>query len=168
MFRSILFRRSRERDEWCTVDKKKLADSIEYYRGYTLHNDDGTTTRLSLKTADEGARRDVRLLRQSLEAREHIADSYRSYLKALVAVREEQGRRAARFEAASRVLDGWGAILPSRIFKEDLGDYIEDTGRRAREGQRFGVWIRVTAAVFWTGLNAISFAMKLLGKKRAG
>jgi hypothetical protein len=66
------------------------------------------------------------------------------------------------------VVDFWGALLPARVVKEDLGDYIEDIHRRINDGQRFRVWLRVAAAVFWTALNAFGYAMKLLGKKEAG
>lgn len=64
------------------------------------------------------------------------------------------------------LLDAWGAILPIRIAKEDLGDYMEDIRRRADEGQP--AWLlslRVITALVWTGINTVGFVSKnLLGK----
>ncbi|MFZ0773456.1 MAG: hypothetical protein WCA49_19560 [Candidatus Sulfotelmatobacter sp.] len=67
--------------------------------------------------------------------------------------------------SALRLLDAWGAILPIRIAKEDLGDYMEDIGRRADKGQQWLLWLRVITALVWTGINAMGFVSKnLLGK----
>jgi hypothetical protein len=57
------------------------------------------------------------------------------------------------------VLDVWAAVLPARIANEDLADYIEDISRRVVAGQRKLVWLRVAAAIFWTGINAVGFAL---------
>lgn len=67
----------------------------------------------------------------------------------------------------SVLLDAWAAILPPRIVNEDLGDYLEDIHRRCAAGQRWCVYLRVAAAIFWTGLNAVGYAMKAVGKRRA-
>lgn len=66
---------------------------------------------------------------------------------------------------AVTLLDGWGAFLPARIAKEELGDYIEDIDRRAEAGQRWLVWVRVITAILWTGINTVGFVTKnLFGK----
>jgi hypothetical protein len=64
-------------------------------------------------------------------------------------------------------LDIWGALLPTRIFNEELGDFIEDINRRAMEGQRCGVYLRMIAAMFWTGVNAVGYFLKEIGKRKA-
>jgi hypothetical protein len=74
--------------------------------------------------------------------------------------------RATRSRRAASFLDTWGIILPARVFNEELGDYIEDISRRAARGQRVKVYLRVAAAIFWTALNSIGYAMKQLGKKQ--
>jgi hypothetical protein len=66
------------------------------------------------------------------------------------------------------ILDCWAAVLPARIVKEDLGDYIEDIKHRCADGQRIRVWLRALAATFWTGVNSIGYAMTALGKRQAG
>ena len=37
---------------------------------------------------------------------------------------------------------------------------------RAAENQRWQLYMRVIAAMFWTGLNSIGYALKALGKKK--
>jgi hypothetical protein len=69
--------------------------------------------------------------------------------------------------SANRILDTWAALLPARIASEDLGDYVENIQARASKGQRFRVYLRVVAAIFWTGINAIGYARKVLGKSKA-
>jgi hypothetical protein len=68
-------------------------------------------------------------------------------------VREEMEiknrRRATR---SMRILDAWSAVLPARVNNEELGDYIEDINRRVAQGQRRLVYIRLAAAIFWTGV----------------
>jgi hypothetical protein len=67
-----------------------------------------------------------------------------------------------------RVLDVWSAILPSRIVNEDLGDYLEDIALRVAHGQRTLIYVRVGAAIFWTGVNAVGYVMKhVLGRPKA-
>ena len=66
------------------------------------------------------------------------------------------------------VMDFWGALLPARVVKEDLGDYIEDINRRALAGQRFGLYLRVAAAMFWLAVNTVGYWRKSLGKAKAG
>lgn len=66
------------------------------------------------------------------------------------------------------ILDTWGALLPARIANEDLGDFIEDIERRTKAGQRFTVWLRVAAAMFWTGVNALGYFYEKVGTKKAG
>ena len=79
---------------------------------------------------------------------------------------EEKSKRAARSRHAARVLDGWSIVLPSRIVKEELGDYLEDINRRAAAGQRFPVYLRLFAAMFWTGVNAVGYLLKQIGSRK--
>jgi hypothetical protein len=48
---------------------------------------------------------------------------------------------------------------------EDLGDYVEDINRRAAEGQRWQIYIRTLAAMFWTGVNALGYLFRNLRMK---
>jgi hypothetical protein len=68
---------------------------------------------------------------------------------------------------AANVLDGWAILLPARVFKEDLGGYLEDINRRADEGQRFRLYLRVLAAMFWTGVNSFGYFLKEVGKTKS-
>jgi hypothetical protein len=77
-------------------------------------------------------------------------------------------RNAERATRSMRILDAWSAILPARVNKEELGDYIEDINRRAMMGQRRLVYLRLAAAVFWTGIHAVSDLLQSLGKRKAG
>jgi hypothetical protein len=79
----------------------------------------------------------------------------------------EQPRSRALVRYHATVLDLWAVLLPARIVNEDLGDYLEDIHRRIAAGQRWCVYLRIVAAIFWTGLNAIGYAMKLVGRRRA-
>lgn len=88
-------------------------------------------------------------------------------VEGLLAVAEPSTRRDSA-KHVQRVLDLWAAVLPARIVNEDLGDYLEDIVRRRAAGQRWCVYLRVASAIFWTGLNAIGYAMKAVGKKSAG
>jgi len=60
---------------------------------------------------------------------------------------------------------GFGGAINSRHMR--VGDYLEDIHRRCAAGQRWRVYLRVVAAIFWTGLNAVGYAMKLVGRRRA-
>jgi hypothetical protein len=74
-----------------------------------------------------------------------------------------------RHHSANLALDFWAALLPPRIEKEDLADYMEDIDKRAAGGQRLMPWIRAGAAVFWTGVNAFGYLMSnVLGRARSG
>ena len=73
-----------------------------------------------------------------------------------------------RLSRANTILDTWGALLPTRIYNEDLGDLIEDVKRRCAAGQRVRVWLRVSTGILWTALNAVGYAMRLLRAKRVG
>jgi hypothetical protein len=65
---------------------------------------------------------------------------------------------------AHRALDRWAALLPQRVVNEDLGDYIEDINRRAAEGQRWLIWVRVVVAILTTAVNSVGYVRKALGK----
>jgi len=68
--------------------------------------------------------------------------------------------------AALRLLNAWGALLPIRIAKEDLGDYIEDIHRRAENGEWILLWLRVLTALIWTSINVLGFVKRnQLGKE---
>lgn len=60
------------------------------------------------------------------------------------------------------MLECWSALLPAHVVKEDLGDYIEDINQRIANGQRKLVYVRVLAAMFWTGLNTAAFFVQKL------
>jgi hypothetical protein len=79
-----------------------------------------------------------------------------------------QPNRPQPFRRVQAALTVWSAILPGRIVNEEFGDYMEDIHCRIAKGQRWCVYLRVCAAIFWTGLNAIGYAMKAVGKKSAG
>src|SRR5262249_36278716 len=146
----------------------ELRKLIEQYRGLGFRNDDGTWTQLSLKTAEDWAKLDASRLHALAEVREHVSDAFRSYVRAIAAEKEHQDALCIRLAHAEGVLDGWGAILPSRIVNEDLGGFVEDVRRRAVNGQGCLVWLRVVAAIFWTGVNTFGYLIKTLGKKQAG
>lgn len=65
------------------------------------------------------------------------------------------------------VLDAWSVVLPMRVVNEDLGDYLEDISSRAAQRQRVLVWLRVVTAIVWTGVNAVGYALKQLGRTKA-
>jgi hypothetical protein len=65
------------------------------------------------------------------------------------------------------VLDFWSTILPARVNSEDLGDYVQDIISRMERGQRVRVVFRVWAAILWTGVNAIGYFLKQIGRQRA-
>jgi hypothetical protein len=73
-------------------------------------------------------------------------------------------RRATR---SMKILDAWSAVLPARVNNEELGDYIEDINRRAAEGQRHLVYVRLATAIFWTGVHALSDLLQSLSKRKA-
>jgi hypothetical protein len=73
----------------------------------------------------------------------------------------------ARGSRAANILDGWATILPARIVNEELGDYIEDIQRRAMAGQRVALYARMMAAIFWTGVNAVGYFVKQVGKTKS-
>jgi len=65
-----------------------------------------------------------------------------------------------------RVLDFWSAFLPARISCEDLGDYLEDIAFRTKKGDsRWVIYLVATSAIFWTGLNALSYRLKAIRQK---
>lgn len=69
-------------------------------------------------------------------------------------------------ERAYNVLNVWAAFLPARISQEDLGDYLEDIDRRLqRNDSPCIIYIRVAAAVFWTGVNTVSYFLKAIRQK---
>ncbi len=78
----------------------------------------------------------------------------------------DSGRERLR-RYANSLMDVWSVFLPIHISNEEIGDYLEDIRTRIDSGQRFKVVIRLIAAIFWTGINAVGYAMKALGKKQA-
>ena len=66
-----------------------------------------------------------------------------------------------RHDLPLRVLDRWARLLPTRIAKEDLGDYMEDVNRRVASGQRVRPWIRVFLGMLWTAVNAVGHTLTL-------
>jgi hypothetical protein len=77
-----------------------------------------------------------------------------------------EGQRVTVERRAYVLLDYWAALLPARIANEDLGDYLEDITNRAAAGQTWAVYLRIFAAVFWTGVNATGYALKRLRQRR--
>jgi hypothetical protein len=60
----------------------------------------------------------------------------------------------------------WSAILPARINREELGDYMEEIVSLIAAGEsRWIIYLRVATAIFWTGLNAVSYFLKQIRKK---
>lgn len=71
-------------------------------------------------------------------------------------------------QRALSTLDTWALLLPERIATEILGDYVEDINRRTAAGQgRFKIYVRMLAAMFWTGVNAVGYFLKEVGKQKA-
>jgi hypothetical protein len=69
---------------------------------------------------------------------------------------------------AQNILDTWAIFLPARSVNEELGDYLEDINRRATAGQgRFKIYLRMLASMFWTGVNAVGYFLKAIGKRKA-
>jgi hypothetical protein len=80
-------------------------------------------------------------------------------------LKEEERKSSIR----RALIDTWGVWLPQRIVNEELGDYLEDIDRRIGQGQKWGVRIRIVAAMFWTASNAIGYIMsQALGRWKAG
>ena len=80
---------------------------------------------------------------------------------------EEELRRAVGAGSVANVLDSWATFLPARIVNEELGDYLEDITRRAADGQRFRVYLRMVMAMFWTGVNALGYYRKQVGNTKS-
>jgi hypothetical protein len=85
-------------------------------------------------------------------------------LRVVRSIKAHRTPEVQRQQTVTALLDAWSSVLPSRISSEVLGDYIEDINRRIAAGQRKLVWLRVAAAIFWTGINAIGYALKQLRK----
>ena len=89
-------------------------------------------------------------------------------------------RRAARFEFAHRarlsstsgrssaaILEVLAHVLPERIVREDLGDFVERTNSAFQNGRWVLGWLGTASAVFWTTVNALSyFRSNLKGNRR--
>lgn len=76
--------------------------------------------------------------------------------------------RTARLQRAYDILDAWSVILPHRVVTEEIGDYLEDITRRIALGQRWRPRLRIAAAIFWTGINAIGYTVKdMIGRRKA-
>jgi len=80
------------------------------------------------------------------------------------------GRNADADDSQSRLLEIWSALLPARIASEELGDYIEKINWLTSQGSpRWLIRLQTVSAIFWTGLNTLSYVLKQLGKiKSAG
>ena len=88
-----------------------------------------------------------------------------------VAHRPLRSRRSASrtsTQSALQVLEVWAAVLPARIAKEDLGDYVENIHHGTQRGEPgWLIYVRCGAAIFWTGLNALSYALKAIGRQKS-
>ena len=91
-----------------------------------------------------------------------LADVVRHVLK------QEEIRNLERATRSMSILDAWSAVLPARINKEELGDYMEDINRRAMMGQPRLVYVRLAFAIFWTGVHALSDLLQSLSKRKTG
>lgn len=99
----------------------------------------------------------------------------------VIAVRERYGRvlRVLRRFAGDRAcleastkaaafLDNVAIFLPSRIVNEDLGDYLEDVNRRAREGQSpTKIYLRTATAAFWLIVNTVGYLARAVGARKS-
>jgi hypothetical protein len=74
----------------------------------------------------------------------------------------EQRARHRMFAA----LDVWSCVLPSRVACEDLDDYRERIRGLLESRRRREAWFVMGAAILWTGLNALRYAISLLKVKR--
>src|SRR5262249_28065867 len=69
---------------------------------------------------------------------------------------------------SSSVLYVWAAVLPSRIADEDLGDFLEKIRRMQQRGDpRWLIYLQTFSAMFWTGVNAVGYFLKEIGKKKS-
>ena len=71
-----------------------------------------------------------------------------------------------RARRAMGLLDAWSALLPARVAREDLGDYIELIAERLEKGQNWLVYVNTAGAMFWTGVNAVGYFLKETGKRK--
>ncbi len=62
------------------------------------------------------------------------------------------------------MIDRWSVLLPERIANEEVGAGLEDINRRIDAGGRWR--LRLVQVVFWTGLRALGYAMKMLGRRK--
>ncbi len=68
----------------------------------------------------------------------------------------EASRKGIHPARATRWLDVWGLCLPHRVATEDLGGYIEEINELAENGESaWKFYLRMLAAIFWTGCNAL-------------
>jgi hypothetical protein len=67
---------------------------------------------------------------------------------------------------AEAILDVWALVLPPRVSKEMVGDFLEDIHRRAGAGQpSWRIYLRMIAAIYYTAVNAIGHVRKEFGRK---
>jgi hypothetical protein len=114
---------------------------------------------------DQAAVRDAKRRSNMIDA--DVADYLIRAAREELRERGERQCLALRVRRAVIVLDAWAAFLPPRISTEVLGDYLEDTRRRAADGQRLMIYVRALSALFWTAVNAVGYFLKEIGKRKA-
>lgn len=98
---------------------------------------------------------------------EHRVELTRKTIEEAASIIDRAWKRKRLEQRALGALDLWAALLPTRVVNEEIGDCIEDINRRVSAGQgRIRVGLRVCAAIFWTGVNAIGYLRKQIGTKR--
>ena len=97
----------------------------------------------------------------------HPMPSHEELLEIGAAKAKEYRRHHRTAHQLETALAVWKTVLPARIANEDLGDYIEDIDRLIARKQNRLAYLRLLAAIFWTGVNAIGYLRKKL-RKRSG
>jgi hypothetical protein len=78
----------------------------------------------------------------------------------LLVMRSSPAHQQDAGRVRAQALELWGTLLPERLVKEDLADYIERVEDMGRLGRRWAARQLTIRAMFWTGLNAIEYSSR--------
>ena len=98
---------------------------------------------------------------------DHQVD-FKKLVRLMKAYSLTERQRLQTTQRCEKVFQVWSAVLPARINNEVLGDYLEDIHRRIAAGEsRSLVFLRLVWAVFWTGVDAIGYFVKAIGRSKS-
>lgn len=125
------------------LDFDHLLEHLTSIRNFMMHPD-------TVRSATRGESLGLWTWLQNVETKAGVAGAHR------------RPRRAAR------LLEAWASILPARVVNEDLGDMLELADRAFAHGRLALGWLRLTAALFWSGVNAVGYLRANLKGNRRG